>query len=367
MQATDPITVSAPNRRVVEDMGVDKYGGRIKRYSLFAEDGIAVRILNLGATITDVLVPNSTESEQNNFTNVVLGFNDIERYKNNHHYVGSIAGRYCNRIAQGQFQIGELSYFLDLNDGKHHLHGGSDGYHSRIWETISYNERELVLRMMSRDGDQGYPGNLEILIRYRLNDLDCLEFSWQAISDQETIVNLTQHSYFNLAGSGNIFDHYLRIPSEQYTPVDSELIPTGEIVPVQNTVFDFQNWRRLGDRLETLPEELVALNGFDHNWARKTLVEPLGSRNIEIVAELYHPENEILLTVEATQPGLHFYSGNNLDVVGFQRHGGLCLESQYYPDSPNQAAFPSVFLAPDSEISHQTNFNFKYLDRSGWP
>lgn len=349
-----------------EAVGYDLSGNQITRYHLFAKDGISVRILNLGATITELLVPSAKDSGEIYYTNVVLGFNQVDRYKNNRLYVGAMAGRYCNRIAQGELQIGDLRFELDKNEGKHHLHGGADGYHSRIWETVSYSERELVFRLVSEDGDQGYPGKLEIELRYLISDSGTLEVHWRAISDQETVVSLTQHSYFNLAGFGQVYDHYLRIPSQHYTPVDSELIPTGEISLVEGTVYDFQSWRRLGDRLEILPRELLATAGFDHNWAINSASDRQQRGEAALVAELYLPENEISLAVSTTQPGLHFYSGNDLEKVGLQRHAGICLESQYYPDSPNQATFPSAFLKPNRELKHHIEFKFGQEKRAIW-
>jgi aldose 1-epimerase len=321
----------------------------IHSFKLRNRHGACATIINFGARLTSLYIP----SAHHGMINTVLGYDNPQAYLNDSMYHGAMAGRYCNRIENGKIQLRNQNFFLPCNDGQHHLHGGPEGFDKQYWQAIEVKRQSLHLRLLSADGDAGYPGNLCIDLYFVLDDSNQLTISWKACSDKDTFVCLTNHSYFNLAASENIYNHYLRIPADHYTPVNRALIPTGELKAVADSIFDVRRWTHLGDTLTPVDPELQETNGFDHNWARGN------SGQLQTSAELYSPDSELLLHVSSTLPGLQCYTGNNLSTAGVHTcHEGICLETQHYPNSPNQPHFPSAQLTAGHCVQHQTCFAF---------
>ena len=315
--------------------------------------GDSARILTLGAIIAELNI----SSRENGVVNAVLGYPQWRSYLKDTAFHGAVVGRYCNRIAHSQFKLGSSHYQLDSNEGSHQLHGGPNGFHRRNWQLENCDAQSVSLSLRSPDGDQGYPGNLNILLRYTLSDDGCLDIDWQAETDSDTVVSLTSHGYFNLAGYGDIGNHYLRIPATHYTPTDGSHIPTGEILPVKNTNLDLQRFKQLSDVLDSTEPSIEQYGGLDHNWARGE------SGKMRLSAELLCLETNLLLQVSSTLPGLQCYTGNHLAANGIHGcHEGVCLEPQHYPNSPNEPHFPSALLRAGEAISHQLHYRFKQVD-----
>jgi aldose 1-epimerase len=290
---------------------------------------------------------------------VVLGYATLEEYIEDKTFAGATIGRFGNRLAQGRFSIDGVAYQVPLNDGPNALHGGPEGFDRRVWCATSI-ENGVAMTLVSPDGDQGFPGELTVTVRFTLDD-DELFIEYTATTDKPTILNLTNHSYFNLAGesSGTILDHEIHLPAEAYTPVNATLIPTGELAPVEGTPFDFRTSTRIGTRIEEPDVQLQRAGGYDHNWC-------YGESGTEkIVAVLTEPKSGRVMVVETTEPGIQFYSGNFIDGTMknrtggiYMRRAGLCLETQHYPDSPNQPEFPSTVLRPGEEFRSSTVYSF---------
>lgn len=322
----------------------------ISLFTLANSAGLVARIVDLGGIITELHVPDRTGA----LRDVVLGFDRLEPYLAGHPYFGSLIGRYANRIANGRFSLDGANHQLDVNDGAHHLHGGRGGFHSVKWQA-SIDGPVLTLRRRSQSGDQGYPGTLDVTVLYWLNDDNELVMQCSAETDQPTPVNLTQHSYFNLAGSGDILGHELTIFADAFTPIDQQSIPTGQFTPVAGTPFDFRTPVLIGERIARHDAQLAHGRGFDHNFVLRApgLAARLRERQSGIVMELF--------TVE---PGVQFYSGNFLDgsLVGKGRtytfRSGLCLEPQHFPDSPNRPAFPTTILRPGERYTTESRYRF---------
>ena len=300
-------------------------------FALTNANGMAVRITNYGGIIMSLLVPDARGRQ----ANVVIGFDTIEQYRNNPQYFGAIVGRYANRIAHGRFELDGKTYRLATNNGANHLHGGRVGFDKVVWEARLFDGRgsevtSLVLSHTSPDGDEGYPGTLTARVTYSLTNRNELIVDYFATTDKPTPVNLTQHSYFNLAGVGDVLDHLLQIHADGYTPVDKTLIPTGAIAPVAGTDFDFRTRTVVGARRVGL---------YDHNFVLKS-----GGG-----AKLVDPKSGRTLVVRTTEPGVQLYTGYKL---------GLALETQHYPDSPNRPNFPSTILRPGAEYRSRTAFAF---------
>jgi aldose 1-epimerase len=291
---------------------------------------------------------------------VVLGFDSASAYTTGHPYFGSTIGRFANRIARGQFTLDGHTYSLPLNDGGNHLHGGPGGFHTVLWTAIpDAAANALTLQHRSVDREQGYPGNLDVEVRYALSNDDGLRIDYTARTDAPTIVNLTNHAYFNLACGGTILGHVLQVFGSRFIPVDAARIPLGSIAPVSGTPFDFTDARTIGSRIEERDEQLLIGPGYDHTWVLD------GGGEMRRVAELYEPASGRTMTIHTTQPGLQIYSGNFLDGsvrgkggAAYPRHAGLCLETQHFPDSPNQPAFPSTVLAPGETFRESTIYRF---------
>lgn len=327
-------------------------GRTVELYTLTNENGMEVKIMTYGGTVTSLKVPDT----DGNFDNVVLGFDELDKYLEGTPFFGAIIGRYGNRIAEGVFTLNGETYQLAKNDGNNHLHGGVKGYDKVLWTAKAHSDSTLELHYLSEDGEEGYPGNLDITVTYTVTDQNELKIDYEATTDKPTPVNLTNHSYFNLSGdpATQILDHQLQIDADHYTPVNQQLIPTGEIAPVEGTPFDFTEPHAIGSRIEEVP------GGYDHNFV---INDHTGE--LQNIATLVDPETGRKLEVITTEPGIQFYSGNFLDgsITGsdgtaFIKHSALCLETQHFPDSPNQPDFPSTILEPGDTYETTTIYRF---------
>ncbi|SNX94272.1 aldose 1-epimerase [Geodermatophilus sabuli] len=353
----------------VEPFGTTPDGTAVERWTL-ANGGMTVRVLTYGGVIQTLEVPDADGEVEN----VVLGFADLAGYvSDDDPYFGSLIGRYGNRIAGGSFTLDGTVHQLPLNDGPNTLHGGPQGFDDQVWEAADVGDDDvaaLELRLVSPDGDQGFPGTLTTTVTYSLDAESRLTVHYEATTDAPTVVNLTQHTYWNLAGegSGSIYGHELQMDADGYTPVDETLIPTGEIAPVDGTPFDFREATPVGERIRQDDQQLLYGQGYDHNWALNR--EDDGAREgsdsedaLEQAAVLRDPDSGRTLTISTTEPGLQFYSGNFLNgtLVGtggtvYRQGDGLALETQHFPDSPNQPEFPSTELRPGETYDSTTVF-----------
>jgi aldose 1-epimerase len=328
----------------------------VELFTLRNASGVEVRATNYGGIITSIRVPDRS----GRFGDVVLGFDSLEPYLKGHPFFGAIVGRYGNRIAKGRFALDGKTYSLAANNGPNHLHGGVKGFDKHVWQAQASGGNALVLTRRSPDGEEGYPGNLDVRITYTLTDRNELRVDYHATTDKPTPVNLTQHTYFNLAGQGDILGHEMTIEADRYTPVDSDLIPTGELASVAGTPFDFRKPTAIGARIESSNPQIANGRGYDHNW----VLNRSGS-GLQPAAHVSDPVSGRTLDVLTTEPGVQFYTGNFLDgtLTGkggtvYRRRTGFCLETQHFPDSPNQPAFPSTILEPGREYRTQTVFRF---------
>ena len=316
-----------------------------------------VAFLSYGGTITSIRAPD----REGRLAEVTLGHDTLEDYVEDSRWFGALVGRYANRIAGGRFSLDGREYALERNNGSNHLHGGSSGFHRALWEVEPREDKAgacAVLRHTSPAGAGGYPGTLAMQVIYTLTNDDELIFDYRATTDAPTPVNPTQHTYFNLAGSGagDILDHELWLNAGAFTPVDRELIPTGEIRGVEGTPFDFRTPARLGGRIDAADEQLVLSGGYDHNF----VLDRRGDAGPALAARLVEPRSGRMLTVLTTEPGLQLYTGNALEAPA-KRHGrraGLTLETQHFPDSPNHPEFPNTVLRPGQDFSSRTVFAF---------
>jgi aldose 1-epimerase len=336
-------------------------GRPVEVFTLRNANGIEARVTNYGGIILSLMTPD----REGRMGDIVLGFDSIAPYVAGTPYFGAIIGRYGNRIARGRFTIEGETYTLATNNGPNHLHGGNRGFDKVVWDAEPFeNEagRGLILRYTSPDGEEGYPGTLEATVTYTLTDDNELIVDYVATTDKATPVNLTQHSYFNLAGAGNgdILDHELMIAASSYTPVDATLIPTGQIAPVEGTPFDFRTPTAIGARIEADDAQLRNGPGYDHNF-----VLDRSGDGLELAARVTHPGSGRTLEIRTTEPGLQFYSGNFLDgtITGkggrvYGHRSGFCLETQHFPDSPNQPSFPTTIVQPGEEYRTRTVFAF---------
>lgn len=339
------------------DFGTLPDGRKGDLYTIKNENGMEMRVTNYGGIIVSLKVPDRS----GRFDDVVLGYDKLADYLAGSPYFGAIIGRYGNRIAGGKFTLNGREYTLATNNGANHLHGGVTGFDKVLWDAQPFQNENgvgLVLSYLSRDGEEGYPGNLTVNVTYTLDNNNHLQVNYQATTDQPTICNLTQHTYFNLGGhnSGTINHHELMINASRFTPVDGGLIPTGELRPVEGTPFDFRKPTPIGARLDADDPQLKYGLGYDHNW----VLDRQTKNELELAATLYEPGSGRYMEVWTTEPGIQFYGGNFLDGsnIGkgghaYQHRTGLCLETQHFPDSPNKPDFPPVTLNPD-EVYHTT-------------
>lgn len=343
-----------------ENYAFTEDGEQILRFTLKNTNGMQVEIINWGAIITSILVPD----KNGNFDDVVLGFKKPEDYlKNNIYTFGAVVGRYANRISDAKFTLEGTEFQLTKNEGENHIHGGKKGFASKIWEAEINDDAKfptLKLKYFSKDGEEGFPGNLHTEVEYSLTNNNSLHIKYFASSDKPTVVNLTQHSYFNLSGnhSQQITDHELQLNAEYFLPIRSDLIPTGELQKVEKTAFDFRELKKIGAEINSNEEQLKLGKGYDHCWV------VLG-KDLRKASNLYHPETGRNLEILTTEPGIQFYSGNFLDgqfdtkTGGKNDHrSGICLETQHFPDSPNQKNFPSTVIFPKKTYKSETVFKF---------
>lgn len=342
----------------------ERIGAREERpiilYTLKNSHGVEVRAMNYGGIIQSIRVPD----RDGKFADVVLGHDTAEGYIPNPPYIGAVVGRYANRIANGTFTLNGKTYTLPKNDGPNTLHGGTTRTFDKVmWESQPLKDKNGVLfEYLSKDGEEGFPGNLKVRVTYVLTDSNELVIDYEATTDKATPINVSQHSYFNLKGEGNgdILDHEIIINADRFTPVDKNLIPTGELRPLKGTPFDFTKSTRIGSRIDDNYEQLTLGHGYDHNF----VINRKGA-GMTLAARVYEPTTGRVLEVSTTQPAVQFYTGNFLDgsVTGksghvYKRRNGLCLETQHYPDSPNHPDFPNTILKPGEKFHQTTAFKF---------
>ncbi len=339
--------------------GQTKDGTPVTLFTLRNNKGAEAGILNYGGLVIFLKVPD----RNGHFDDVVLGYDNLADYIKDSPYFGAMIGRYGNRIAKGKFTLDGKEYSLAINNGPNALHGGIKGFDKVVWEPkvlATLDGPSLELRYTSKDGEEGYPGTLTVKATYTLTEDNALKLEFTATTDKDTVLNLTQHSYFNLAGKGDILNHQVTIPADKFTPVDSTLIPTGELKPVDGTPFDFRTPTAIGARIGQDDEQLKFGGGYDHNWV---VNKPMGQ--LGLMGRVYEPTTGRVLEVFSTEPGLQFYTGNFLDgkLTGkggwaYQFRNGFCMEAQHYPDSPNQPNFPSVVLKPGEVYRNTIIFKF---------
>lgn len=352
------------------DFGVTPEGDSVDLYTLTNDSGVTMQVTNYGGIITSLRVPD----REGEFEDVVLGFDSLstytsDAYRSANPYFGALIGRYGNRIDGGEFSLDGETYTLATNNGPNHLHGGEDGFDQVVWNAEPFQEPDsvgVVLRHTSPDGHGGYPGQLDVEVTYTLTSDNEVAFDYRATTSEATPVNLTQHSYFNLDGHGDgtVLDHELMINADRFTPVDSTLIPTGDLQTVDETPFDFTAPTPIGARIDADHQQLEYGGGYDHNFVLAE--EP--SDTLRLAARVYEPDTGRLMTVRTTEPGVQFYSGNFLDGSftgkgeAYEYREGLALETQHFPDSPNQPNFPSTILRPGEEYTSRTVYEFSTRD-----
>ncbi len=341
---------------VKEAFGKTAEGREVFLYTLTNKHNLTAKITNYGGILTSLLVPD----KKGNIDDIVLGFDNLKDYLSGHPYFGALIGRFGNRIAKGRFVLNGKEYKLAVNDGENHLHGGIKGFDKVIWDAEEVKDKNcagLKLTYLSRDMEEGYPGNLTCVVNYLLTDDNELSIDYEAKTDKPTVVNLTHHSYFNLAGAGNgdIMDHLMKIQADKIAAVGKGLIPTGELTDVKDSAMDFTKEKSIGSRIKEVE------GGYDHNF----VLNRKGSK-ISLAAKVTDPKSGRTMEVYTTEPGLQFYSGNFLDgsIKGkggnaYGKYAGFCLEAQHFPDAPNQQNFTSTVLNPDEKYKQQTIYKFK--------
>ena len=344
-----------------ESFGQTKDGKAVDLYTITNSHGMEVRTITYGGIIVSLRVPD----KNGKFDDVVLGFDKLDGYLDKSPYFGAIVGRYGNRIANGKFTLNGKEYSLAKNNGPNSLHGGLKGFDKAIWHAEPFKNKQgsgVAFTYTSKDGEEGYPGNLKAKVTYTLTEKNELVFDYEATTDKATPVNLTQHSYFNLAGegTGDILKHELMLNADRFTPVDKTLIPTGELRPLKGTPMDFTKPTAIGAHIDDNYEQLSFGGGYDHNFVinRK-------SGGLQLAARVYEPTSSRVMEVYTTEPGVQFYSGNFLDgtITGkqghvYKRRYALCLETQHFPDSPNHPEFPSTILRPGKTLHSRTIYKF---------
>lgn len=344
---------------IVKPFGQTKDGTAVSLYTLRNNQGAEAGICNYGGLVIFLKVPD----RNGHLGDVVLGYNDLNGYLKDTPYFGALIGRYGNRIAKGKFTLDGTEYTLATNNFPNALHGGVKGFDKVVWEPLIRANLEgpsLQLKYVSKDGEEGYPGTLSVTAVYTLTEDNALKVEFTATTDKATVLNLTHHSYFNLAGKGDILNHQVMMTADKFTPVDSTLIPTGELKPVEGTPFDFRTPTTIGARIDQDDEQLKFGKGYDHNWV---FSKPMGQ--LGFMARVYEPTSGRVMEVWSTEPGLQFYSGNFLDgtIKGkggwvYKFRNGFCMEPQHYPNSPNQPSFPSVVLKPGEVYTNTIIYKF---------
>jgi aldose 1-epimerase len=341
--------------------GKTKDGRTVDLYTLTNDHGMVVTLTNWGASIVSIHVPDRSGKN----ADVALGYDTVAGYIGDTAYLGATVGRYGNRIAKGRFTLDGKEYKLAQNNGENSLHGGTVGFNKRLWDAKEVKTADGVavqMHYLSKDGEEGYPGNLDVLVTFTLDNKNEVKIDYLATTDKPTVVNLTNHTYFNLLGdaAGDILGHVLMLNADRFTPVDAGLIPTGELRPVAGTPMDFRQPTAIGARINDNYEQLVLGKGYDHNWVINQTGNPP-----RLAARLSEPKTGRVVEVLTTEPGIQFYSGNFLDgtIKGkngrvYQHRYGLCLETQHFPDSPNHPDFPSTTLRPGEKYQTTTIYRF---------
>lgn len=336
-------------------------GAAADLYTLTNSNGMTAKITNYGGIITHLLVPD----KEGKFEDVVLGFDSLQHYVNGHPFFGALVGRYGNRIANGKFSLDGQAYNLYINNGPNALHGGKVGFDKVLWnveEFLTDSTAGLILSYQSKDMEEGYPGNLATRVTYTLSDDNALRIDYKATTDKPTVVNLTNHSYFNLTGlKRDILAHEVTLNADSLVAVDDKLIPTGKLIPVAGTPLDFRTAHAVGERIDDTSDKQIRFGGgYDHCW----VLNKTGNEALPSIATVYDPSSGRLMEVFSTEPGVQFYTGNFLDGklngkgVTYTRRYGLCLETEHYPDSPNQPHFPSTVLRPGDTYETTTSYHF---------
>ena len=345
-------SVQAETLRRVEqaDFGRTKEGSAVRIITLRNSKGMSAEIITYGAIIKALQAPD----RNGQFTNIVLTTDSLQRFQQGFNGAAAVIGRVANRIGGAQFELDGTTYQLAANNGKHTIHGGRKGFAQAVWTVeeapMRKNESSVKLTYLSKDREEGFPGNLKTSVTYSLTDRNELRIDYEAESDQPTLVNLTNHAYWNLAGGGDCLDNVLWIPAARYTPSDADLIPTGEVLALKGTLMDFQQPTRIGDRLQQLKPKM---NGYDHNYI-------LGKgKGMKMAARLMEPKSGRILEVRTTQPAVQLYTGNHLG------HTAVCLETQHYPDAIHHKNFPSIVVRPGAPLREATLFTFSAGEKPG--
>lgn len=342
------------------DFQVQHDGKQVDLYTLANEQGMKVQITNYGGKIVSLLVPD----REGTLGDVVLGYETAQEYLDGIASLGATMGRYANRIANAQFTLDDSTYYLDKNNGEHSIHGGTEGFRHQVWDARQVDGQTLELSYFSEDGEGGYPGNLEVTVVYTVTDNNELKLEYSARTDKPTILNMTNHAFFNLAGegSGDILDHELFVDADQYTPVDSTAIPTGELREVQGTPFDFTETTSIGARIDADNRQLEHVGGYDHNFVLNK-----ASGELALAARLSEPVTGRVMEVFTSEPGLQVYTANSLtgedNQVGKGGHAygprsAVCLETQHFPDAPHHPNFPSTRITPEDGYESTTIYKF---------
>ena len=355
--ATNPVTKATPMTRLQQQNWGTVDGKAVQLFSLTNRQGTVVKVTNYGLIITDL----QTADRRGRLGHVVLGFDNLDTYLKGHPFFGAIAGRVANRIAKGKFTLDGQEYALAINNGPNHLHGGKQGFDKVVWTAkplpATEHAQAIEFHYLSPDGEEGYPGNLDLTVTYTLTDENELRMDYRATTDKATPVNLTNHSYFNLAGAGDTLGTEVYIAADHYTPTDKTLIPTGQLAPVRGTPLDFTTSKAMGVNLERLME---FPGGYDHNFVLRS-----GGGKMALAARAYEPKSGRVLEVLTTEPGIQLYNGIGLngdikvhEGVSCVKFGGFCLETQHFPDAINQRGMPSVVLRPGATYQTATIFKF---------
>ncbi len=333
------------------NFGVTPDGVKVQLFTLINANGLISKIADYGTIITELHVPD----RQGRTADVVLGFDDLDQYLKGHPYFGCTVGRVANRIARGQFTLEGRTYKLPVNNGPNSLHGGLKGFDKVVWNVEPQPGASVKFSYTSADGEEGYPGKLDVTVVVSLTDQDELRIDYRAVTNKATPVNLTNHSYFNLAGAGDVLGHELMVSADEYTPTDADLIPTGQVSAVRDTPLDFTSPKPIGSRIAQLAE-----GGYDHNFVIRG-----GGKSLTLAARVYEPRSGRIMEVRTTEPAVQFYTGNFLDGsltgkggVVYRKQTGFCLETQHYPDSVNHPNFPSIILRPGQTYRHTTVHKF---------
>ena len=343
--------------------GTTADGKTAELYTLKNKNGMQVSITNFGATVVSIMAPDKAGK----MADVALGYDDLAGYELNKNYLGVLVGRYGNRIAHGKFSIDGTEYTLAKNNGENSLHGGIKGFNKAMWEAKDVSkggEAAVEMKYVSKDGEEGYPGNLSVTVVYTLTSKNELKIDYSATTDKKTVVNLTNHTYFNLAGQGNgdILKQELMINADTFTPVDSGLIPTGELKKVEGTPFDFRKATAIGARINASDEQIKLGGGYDHNF----VLNRKAATGLSLAARVSDPSSGRTMEVWTTEPGVQFYTGNFLDGsfkgkggIAYQKRTAFCLETQHFPDSPNHPSFPTTLLKPGEKYHTTTVYKFE--------